>query len=261
MPTRFRRILDRAAPATLLYPLDLMTLFLWAFGAAFQEGRRGQMSTYALVRRQIYFTTILGFPVIAVAAVSMGALIFSNAIAQLPGFGAGQHVGPLANSVLFREAAPFLTALIIVARSGTAVSTELGNMKVNREMELLESQGIDIGYFIIFPRILGMIVSMILLVLFFDLLGFLGGYTVTHYILEEAREYPFGLFLDVLEVSHISISLLKAVVFGAVIGTVCSFQGLKPMRSTTEVPQCATKAVVHSLALCILVNFFVSIYI
>jgi phospholipid/cholesterol/gamma-HCH transport system permease protein len=247
--------------AALRYPLHLTTLFLYSHRAAFQEARRGELSTYSLVRRQIYFTAILGLPVITVAAMSVGALAFTNAVLQLPGFGAGQYVGPLTNSVLFREAAPLLTALIVIARSGTAISTELGNMKVNREMELLESQGIDIGHFLVFPRIQGMIVSMVILVLFFNLMGFIGGYAVTVQLVPETSEYPLGVFIDEIHLSHLSISLIKALCFGAVIGTVCSFQGLQPTTSSTEVPQCATKAVVHSLALCILVNFFISVYI
>jgi phospholipid/cholesterol/gamma-HCH transport system permease protein len=248
-------------PGALQYPLDLTTFFLTAYRSVVTEARRGELSTYALVRRQIYFTSLLGFPVIIVAALSVGALIFTNAIARLPGFGASAHVATLSNSILFLEAAPFLTALIVIARSGTAISTELGNMKINNEMELLESQGISISYFVVFPRIQGMIISMILLVLFFNIMGFLGGYAITQQIIQEASEYPLALFLDEIQLRHMSISLLKAVCFGTVIGTVCSFQGMQPRRSSTEVPQCGTKEVVHSLALCILVNFFISVYI
>lgn len=249
------------ALAVVQYPLDLMTLFLMSLRAAFREARRGELSAYMLVRRQVYFTAIMGFPVIAVAAISVGALIFTNAISRLPGFGAAQHVSPLSNLILFQEAAPFLTALIVIARSGTAISTELGNMMVNREVELLESQGISVGYFVVFPRIVGMIVSMILLVLYFNVMGFIGGYALAQQIVPESTEYPLVLFVDEIQLSHLSISLLKAMFFGAVVGTVCSYQGLQPRRSSTEVPQCATRAVVHSLALCIFVNFFFSIYI
>jgi phospholipid/cholesterol/gamma-HCH transport system permease protein len=262
MAARIRRMLMTwNLTGTVQYPLDLMTFLLGAYRSVFTEARRGELSTYALVRRQIYFTAILGFPVIIVAALSVGALIFSNAIGSLPGFGAAQHVAPLSNQILFLEAAPFLTALIVIARSGTAISTELGNMKINSEMDLLESQGISIPYFVVFPRIQGMIVSMILLVLFFDIMGFLGGYAITQLIVPETSEYPLPMFVDNIHLFHMSESLLKAICFGAVIGTVCSFQGMQPRRSSTEVPQCATKAVVHSLALCILVNFFISVYI
>ncbi len=258
----FRRIIGSGTLGLLFrYPLDLTTLLLLSYRSLFAEARRGEMSTFMLVRRQIYFTTLLGFPVIAVAALSMGALIFTYAIAQLPGFGASEHVAPLSNSVLFQEAAPFLTALIVIARSGTAISTELGNMMVNREIELLESQGISVAFFVIFPRIQGMIISMIILVLLFDVMAFIGGYAVAQQIVPEATEYPFALFIDEFQLAHISITLLKAICFGVIIGTVCTYQGLQPSRSSTEVPQCATRAVVHSLAFCILVNFFISVYI
>jgi len=250
-----------SALAFLEYPLALIMFFLLAHRSLLTEPRRGAFRVRWVVRRQIHFTAMLGYPVIAVAALSVGTIVFSNTIAQLPGFGAGQEVGPITNLILFSELAPFLTALIVIARSGTAISTELGNMKIQREMEFLVSQGINIWYFVVFPRIQGMIVSVVLLVVFFDLLAFIGGYTIAWLLVPGASEYPLALFVNEIRISHAGISVLKAALFGAVIGTVCSFHGLEPERSPTEVPQCATKGVVRSLALCILVNAFISIYI
>ncbi|MCK6599103.1 MAG: ABC transporter permease, partial [Bdellovibrionaceae bacterium] len=64
-------------------------------------------------------------------------------------------IGNLLVLVLVREIGPLLTALVVIARSGTAVSTEVGNMRANREIEALESIGINPLSFIVFPRILG----------------------------------------------------------------------------------------------------------
>ncbi|MCU0722442.1 MAG: ABC transporter permease [Planctomycetes bacterium] len=243
------------------YPLALIVFFLLAHRSLWTEARRGSFRISSIVRRQIYFTAMLGYPVLTVAALSLGAIVFTNAIAQLPTFGAGSEVGPLTTSILFREIAPFLTALIVIARSGTAIATELGNMKIQKEMDFLISQGINIWYFVVFPRIQGMIVSMGLLVVFFDLLAFIGGYTIAWILIPGASQYPLALFIQEIQISHMGISVLKALSFGAVIGTVCSYHGLEPERSSTEVPQSATKGVVRSLALCILVNFFISVYL
>jgi phospholipid/cholesterol/gamma-HCH transport system permease protein len=247
--------------AFLEYPLALVIFFLLAHRSLWTEARRGAFRISTIVRRQIYFTAMLGYPVITVAAVSVGTIVFTNAIAQLPNLGAGQQVGPLTTALLFREIAPFLTALIVIARSGTAIATELGNMKVQKEMEFLVSQGINIWYFVVFPRIQGMIISLVLLVIFFDLLAFIGGYTIAWLLIPGASEYPLALFMGEIQLSHMGISVLKGACFGAAIGTICSFHGLEPERSSTEVPQSATKGVVRSLAACILVNFFISIYI
>jgi phospholipid/cholesterol/gamma-HCH transport system permease protein len=231
--------------AFLEYPLALVIFFLLAHRSLWTEARRGAFRISTIVRRQIYFTAMLGYPVIT----------------QLPNLGAGQQVGPLTTALLFREIAPFLTALIVIARSGTAIATELGNMKVQKEMEFLVSQGINIWYFVVFPRIQGMIISLVLLVIFFDLLAFIGGYTIAWLLIPGASEYPLALFMGEIQLSHMGISVLKGACFGAAIGTICSFHGLEPERSSTEVPQSATKGVVRSLAACILVNFFISIYI
>lgn len=75
---------------------------------------------------------------------------------------------------VIRELGPLLTAFIVVGRSGTAIATELGNMSVNREVTALRLMGIPISRFVIMPRMVGMVVSMICLTLYFDVVAILG---------------------------------------------------------------------------------------
>jgi len=244
----------------MVYPVELATLFSSSVLSVASEASLGQLSISRLTQRQIYFTAIQAIPLIFISAVSVGSLIFFAFISLLPGFGLGHLVGDGSIFLISRELSPVLVAIIVISRSGTAIATELGNMKVNGEISLLESHGINIHYFLIFPRIAGMTVAMIVLNIFFGFFAILGGFTTSR-LSAVSSEFPLYKFLDALELSFISVSLIKVMGFALIVSTVCCHHGLEPERSSTEVPRCATKAVMYSMGICILLNSFLSIYL
>ena len=256
----FLSAVTQRATSMLVYPVELTTFLSSSLRATVMESGQGDLNTFSLIQRQVYFTAIQAIPLVFITAVSIGALIFIAAISLLPGFGVPHLVGVAAMFLLLRELGPIFIALIVISRSGTAIATELGNMKVNGEISLLKSHGIDIRYFLIFPRIAGTMVAMLILDVFFGFFAVVGGYTFSRSTVE-AAEFPLYKFLDTLEISHISVSLIKTIAFALIISTVCCYHGLEPERSSTEVPQCATKAVMYSLTFCVLANSFFSIYL
>jgi phospholipid/cholesterol/gamma-HCH transport system permease protein len=256
----FLNVVGRRATEMIQYPVELATLLSSSLRAAVAESGYGELNSLELIQRQVYFTAIQAVPLVLITSISIGALIFIAAITMLPGFGVAHLVGAAAVFLLLRELSPIFIAVIVISRSGTAIATELGNMKINGEISLLESHGININFFLIFPRIAGLVISMILLHIFFGLFSIAGGYTFSRSA-DGASEYPLYKFLDEMSLSYISVSLLKVVSFALIISTICCYHGLEPEHSSTEVPQSATKAVVYSLALCILANSFMSIYL
>lgn len=256
----FLNLVGRRATELIVYPVELATLLSSSFRAAASESSLGQIDVLNLIQKQVFFTAVQAVPLIFITSISIGTLIFIAAISLLPGFGVAHLVGVSAMFLLIRELGPIFIALIVIARSGTAIATELGNMKVNGEIALLESHGVDIRYFLLFPRIAGMIASMIVLNLLFGFFAVIGGYTFSR-TAENATEFQLYKFLDELQVSHITVSLVKVLTFALIISTICCYHGLEPQSSSTEVPQCATKAVMYSLAFCVLANSFLSIYL
>src|SRR6202020_946151 len=92
-------------------------------------------------------------------SLASGSIVILQSSSNLSLLGGGDLLGDLMVAIIVREIAPLLTALIVIARSGTAVASEIGNMRVNREIEALESMGIHPLGFIVFPRLLGGMVS------------------------------------------------------------------------------------------------------
>jgi len=213
--------------------------------------KQGRAETFRIIARQILFTGVDALPVTSVIALLLGIIIITQAGTQLPRLGAGGLVGSIIVVSVIRELGPLLTAFVVVGRSGTAIATELGNMSVTREIMALRLMGIPLSRFVIMPRMVGMIVSMICLTFYFDMVAIVGGYMVAKVQLT----VPFYAFVEgvvaALGLSDIVLTVLKATVFGAAVASVCCHHGLSVQSSFTEVPQQTMRATMNCVILCL----------
>ncbi len=115
---------------------------------------RGQLS------RQILFTGVEAVWLVVVIAVLAGISVVVQAQVWLARFGQTELLGAILVTVIIRELGPLLVNFVVIGRSGTAICTELANMKVRQEVEVLDAQGVDPIIYLVLPRILGMIISV-----------------------------------------------------------------------------------------------------
>ncbi len=210
---------------------------------------------------QVYFTGVQAFPLIAMMAIMSGTVLIILSSAQLSKVGGSNMLGQLLVAIIFREISPLICALVVTARSGTAVASELGNMRVNREVEALVSLGINPMSYIIFPRLLGGIVSTLCLSFYFSVIALVGGYLVSQIF----SPIPFSFYIDsvtnAVTFDDIWVFVLKNTFSGAIIFTICCYQGLQVRNSPHEVPQVTTKAVVNSIIYVVAFNSFVTLLV
>ncbi|MFA7542737.1 MAG: ABC transporter permease [Candidatus Cloacimonadaceae bacterium] len=208
--------------------------------------------------RQILFTGYEALPLISFLALSIGGLIILQGSKFLEGFGQGIWIHIILVTVVINELSGILTALVVIARSGTAISTELGNMKVSRQIQLIESFGISpIGYLVV-SRIIGVVISMVLLVVYFNLIAILGGWLFSIFFSTLEFRAFINDFLSILRFSHIFSSLIKSVVFGLIISCVSAYQGMSVRQASTEVPQRTNRAVVTSISAVIVADILIT---
>ncbi len=221
--------------------------------------KHGRGETLRVITRQILFTGVDALPVTSVIALLIGILIITQAGTQLPLLGAGGLIGSIIVLTVIRELGPLLTAFIVVGRSGTAIATELGNMSVNREVTALRLMGIPISRFVIMPRMVGMVVSMICLTLYFDVVAVLGGYLVAKIKLT----VPFPAFIDgvfrALSMTDVVVTASKGLLFGAAVAAICCYHGLSVQSSFTEVPQQTTRAMINSFVICLIADVVITV--
>ena len=251
--------LGRRVISIFTYTLRVLLMVYLSVRAAVYDQAQGLRTVVSVVSSQVYFTGFQALPLISVLAVATGAICVLETFAQLQFLGQADLVGNLMIVIIVREVGPLVTALIVVARSGTAVATEIGNMRANREIEALETMGINPLSYIVFPRLLGGTLSVVCLAFYYNVVALFGGFLVARLL----KDMPFMFYTDLLAnaitIDDLSMFLLKNTFSGIIIFTVCCYQGMSVKQSAHEVPQATTKAVVNSIIYVVIFNLGVSL--
>jgi len=132
-------------------------------------------------------------------------------------------------------------------------------MVVNHEIEAYVTVGLNPISYLVVPRFIGMVVSMLVLTIYFNVFGLLGSYWVVQFIRPISLNEYFGGLLAALEVADLFSGLTKAFVFAVIISVVSSFQGFQVNRASTEIPVAGIRAVGQSFILIILSDVFVTL--
>jgi len=240
------------------YTFKVLLMAYLAIRATVTNQTQGLRTIVSVILSQIYYTGWQAMTLISILALASGGIVIIQSSANLNIIGGAQMIGQLLVVIIVRELGPLLTALVVVARSGTAVASEVGNMRANREIEALESIGINPLSYIVFPRIVGGVISVVCLSTYFVIIALFGGYLITKLM----HGMPFGFFLNSLssavEVEDVWLFLLKNSFSGMIIFVVSCYQGLLVKKSPTEVPVATTQAVVKSIIYVIVFNLSVT---
>ncbi|WP_374032793.1 MlaE family ABC transporter permease [Bdellovibrio bacteriovorus] len=250
--------LGRSVTKNLEYTARVLLMVYLSLRATMLDRAQGFRQIVGVISAQIYFTGWQALPLISVLALGTGSIILLQSLSNLSLLGGTQMIGNFLIVMIVREAGPLLVALVVIARSGTAVASEVGNMRANREIEALESMGINPLSFIVFPRVLGGIISVLGLAFYFNFIALIGGFLVTKFV----QDLPLTFYTDSLmrafAKEDVLIFLLKNGFSGMIIFVVCCYQGLSVKRSPHEVPQVTTQAVVNSIIFVVIFNLMVS---
>jgi phospholipid/cholesterol/gamma-HCH transport system permease protein len=212
--------------------------------------RRRQVGFRVLVM-QLLFTGVEALGIIAAMALSIGAAINMIGSSLLAEFGQGKLMYTILIIVIAKELGPLLTAFIVIARSGTAIATELGGMAVSHELEAYVSVGINPISYLAAPRFLGVVVSMVVLYLYFNIFGLIGSFVVVQVLRPISFSEYFRNLFAVLAPGDLFSGLAKSLVFGIIISVASLYRGFSVERSSTEVPVAGIKAVGSSFILCV----------
>ncbi len=221
-------------------------LDLWHF-------KRNKSISINVLMRQIFFTGFHALGLVSFIALMLGAIIIVEGHTLLGAVGQTDWIYKVLISALVRDIGPFIVSFIVIARSGTAIATELGNMVVNHEYDALRVMGISPISYLVTPRVFGVASSQLLLIIYFIVVGFFGGFLVSNVFLS----LPFVDFIDNLARNLTQADLVsmvfKVLVSGFFIGVISCYHGLSVSRTFTDVPQRAMKAVGRSIvAVCII---------
>jgi phospholipid/cholesterol/gamma-HCH transport system permease protein len=218
---------------------------------------KGQAS-YKILIMQILFTFVDALGIASLLAMGIGAAVNVIGIPFLAGLGQDRMIYPLLIAIITRELGPLLTAFIIIARSATAIATEMATMVISHEVEAYISIGVDPIEHLAVPRFLGVTVSLFLLNVYFSIFGLAGSFAVAQVFNPLPPSMYFNYILQDLTLQDILVSVIKSISFGMIISIMAVMQGFGVERASTEVPVAGLRAVGNSFLWCILADIILS---
>lgn len=206
------------------------------------------------VVRHVHETGVQAIPVVSVIAFLISVISAYIGAQQLRPFGAEIFTVDLVTIGVLRELGVLLTAVMVAGRSGSAYAAELGVMKLNDEVDALESMGMNPFELLVLPRVLALVIAMPLLTVVADAMGLAGGAVLTRYLID----LPWPQFIARLNAAigdtTFWAGLIKAPFFGALIALTGTLRGLQVRESSRELGRLTTVAVVQSIFLVILAD-------
>lgn len=169
-------------------------------------------------------------------------------------------LGGLVGLSVCKELAPVMMAILIAGRIGSAMAAEIGSMSVYQEIDALRTMNINPTHYLVLPRIVAIGVALPVLVVFSVLMGWFGGAAVAAFNGDIAVGIQpfFNNLQSMVETKDVLNGLIKSFVFALVIGTVSCHQGLHTRGGPRGIGRSVTKAVVNSIVLIVILDYFIS---
>jgi phospholipid/cholesterol/gamma-HCH transport system permease protein len=234
--------------------------FIFLLSALMRIFRYGQLSK---IIQQLYYIGARSTTIIILVGLFTGMVLGLQSYYALVKFGAQGALGTLVALSLVRELGPVLTAIMITARAGSAITAEIGIQRISEQIDALHTMRIDPLRYLVSPRITASIISFPLLTAVFDLIGIIGGYISGVMLLGVNAGTYFHRVQASLEMKDISDGFIKAIVFAVIVSTVCCYHGyFAHMRSDSHgakaVGLSTTSAVVISCVLILVADYVVT---
>lgn len=227
--------------------------------AAARTVRHPRRLRFTSLLAQMEQTGVDALPIVGLLAFLIGIVVAYQGADQLRRFGAEIYtVNLLALSVL-REMGVLLTAIIIAGRSGSAFTAQIGTMKVNEEVDAMQTLGLDPIEVLVLPRVFGLLITLPLLTIFANFLGLFGGAVMAWFTLD----LTFPGFLRQLKFflpgATFWIGVIKAPFFAGIIALIGCYEGLRTERSAESVGKLTTLSVVEAIFVIIVADAAFSI--
>jgi len=189
------------------------------------------------------------FAIVSVISFLIGMIFAFVGVMQLNMFGAGIYTADLVAVAMVREMAPIMTAIIMAGRTGAAYAAQIGTMKVNEEIDALETLGMQPIDFLVMPRVIALVLMMPLLTMYGSLMGILGGMMVGVVMLDISLVQYVAQTQSAVGLDSLFGGLFKSIVYGSLVALAGCQQGMACGNSALAVGQSTTKAVVMGIVL------------
>jgi phospholipid/cholesterol/gamma-HCH transport system permease protein len=209
-----------------------------------------------LFLEQMEFVGVGSLPIILLVGFFSGAVAAQQAIAALEIFNQERYVGATVGLSLAQELAPVFTALMITARAGSGMATELGSMRITEQIDALTTFAVNPVQYLVTPRIVATVIMMPVMTMVFNIVGLIGAYLYSIYL----KDVDLGQFMEMYtywtDPKDYVIGAVKSVVFGGALSLAACYQGFNIRGGAKEVGLATTRAVVAGSVSVLILDYF-----
>ena len=231
---------------------ELVILFwrtLLSLPLAWRHRKKIYEQFFEIGNASLLMVCVLSFFIGAVIALQTGPLLVKQ--------GLHNYVGGLVGYSIARELAPIMMGVLLAGRIGSAMTAEIGSMRVYQEIDALRTMNINPVHFLVLPRMIAICIAMPMLVTFSILVGWLGGAVVaaTNHDMLIAFTVFFQDLRANVDLHDVIHGVVKSFCFGTVIGLVACHQGLVTRGGPRGIGRSVTKSVVNSIVLIVFLDY------
>jgi phospholipid/cholesterol/gamma-HCH transport system permease protein len=216
--------------------------------------RRPHTGPWREISANIYHSGFQALGITALVGFLIGVVLSYLSAQQLRMFGGDIYLVNILGMSIIRELGPLLAAILVAGRSGSAITAQLGVMRVTEELDAMLVMGISHGYRLIMPKVLALALSMPLLVVWTDAMALIGGMVSAKVELNLSARYFIQKLPDAVPLANYTIGLAKGVTFGVLIALVACHFGLRIKPNTESLGRGTTSSVVTAITVVILAD-------
>jgi phospholipid/cholesterol/gamma-HCH transport system permease protein len=205
---------------------------------------------------RVHFIGFRSLVIVLLTGAFTGMVLGLQVFLTLTRFGSEAFLGPAVALSLIRELGPVLTALIVTGRAGSALTAEIGIMRITEQIDALDVMALDPRRYLVVPAIVASAIAFPLLTAIFDVVGIFGGYLVGVRLLGLSSGTYFGEMQSFVDVRDILTGFWKSLSFGLIVGWVCVYKGFYCGHGAEGVARATTQAVVLSSVLVVVWDYF-----
>ncbi len=245
-----------------------VALFVRAIMSLFNKSRSFKTDSRNIIL-QTFFTGVEIFPILFVVATLFGMVVIIEVITMMGKMGFSDVVGGLMVVVIIRELGPILTAFLIAGRSGSSLTTYIGGMVINSEVDALATMGVDPIRYLVMPGLIGGAIATFIMNIVFATSAICVGFLTTKaaialtgnaFNIQLTWDYLSTEILNAMTFTDFIFIIVKPLVFGCIITTNACYQAMNIPRDVRQVPKATGKSVIKSFFYIVCADVFLSLF-
>jgi len=219
------------------------------------------LSSKLRIKKIFYHMNYIGvnsIGVVFLVGATVGAALALQSHIGLARFGATQFIGPIVFLGMAREFGPVFAAIMVIGRAGSAITAEIGTMRITEQIDALQTLCINPHQYLVVPRIIAGVIILPFLAVFCTLFGTMAGYYASVHVLGVNPEVYMQAIIENAELSDITSGLIKAIVFGFLITVITTYKGFTTRGGAKGVGIAITQSVVYSILTVVVADYILT---